>query len=79
MDLEKLASQWVDRCKFEHPDPKIYTQYKGVGQNLAVTGGYQRDVLGMAARWHSEVNYYDYYSNWCTPGKMCGHYTQVSQ
>ena len=27
--------------------------------------------------WASEVEYYDYQSNTCQTGKMCGHYTQV--
>lgn len=78
MELEKLASKWVERCEFAHPDPKIYREYKDTGQNLAVTGGSRRDLLAMAARWHSEVSDYDYNSNSCKPGKLCGHYTQVS-
>ena len=27
--------------------------------------------------WAEEVDYYDYQSNTCQPGKMCGHYTQL--
>ena len=79
MDLEKLASQWVDRCEFAHPDPKVHPQYSGSGQNLAVTGGSPRNVTQMAVMWYNEVAHYHYDTHTCDPGKVCGHYTQVSK
>ena len=75
--MEKLASNWANRCKFEHPDPKKYTEYKGLGQNIAVSGGASFNVTNLMHRWYKEVFDYDFYENRCRNGKMCGHYTQV--
>ena len=77
MDLENLAIDWVKRCMFAHPDPKEFPQYRGIGQNLAITGGSHRSLTAMAARWYGEVEDYHYDTNSCNEGKLCGHYTQV--
>ena len=48
----------------------------GYGENLALTYSdtpYQ-DALYL---WESEAPYYDYYTNSCASGKVCGHYTQM--
>jgi pathogenesis-related protein 1 len=34
-------------------------------------------ALDAVTAWTDEVAYYDYATNSCTPGQMCGHYTQV--
>ena len=79
MDMEKLASDWVDQCKFEHPKAKLHPEYSGLGQNLAITGGSSRNVTQMVANWFKEVGDYDYDTNTCKERKQCGHYTQVSR
>ena len=35
------------------------------------------DPAVVVEAWESEVADYDYESNSCVPGKMCGHYTQI--
>eukprot|EP00850_Spirogloea_muscicola_P021971 SM000270S10368 [mRNA] locus=s270:93874:95998:+ [translate_table: standard] len=35
------------------------------------------DISAAVAAWISEKQYYDYASNTCQTGKVCGHYTQV--
>lgn len=77
MELEQLALEWAERCEFAHPDPEIYTQYGGIGQSIAVTGGVRLNVTKMASEWYNEVKDYDYTTNTCKEGKACGHYTQV--
>ncbi|VDD81965.1 unnamed protein product, partial [Mesocestoides corti] len=74
-ELERLAMQWVAQCRWEHPDPKIYTQYRGIGQNLALYGGYVPTFTKMAEGWYNEVANYTYYNNHCS--HVCGHYTQM--
>ncbi|XP_051147229.1 pathogenesis-related leaf protein 4-like [Andrographis paniculata] len=48
----------------------------GYGENLAKGSG---AFTGRAAvnLWVSEKQYYNYGSNSCAPGRVCGHYTQV--
>lgn len=79
MGLENLAIDWVKRCEFAHPDTGKFPQYKGTGQNIAVSGGTPRNVTNMATMWYNEVEYYDFATHTCQAGKMCGHYTQVSE
>ncbi len=75
MAMEKLAIDWVAKCKFEHPNPDIYPAYKGIGQNLAISGGSTPAMVQLATGWYNEVKDYTYSSNTCS--KICGHYTQV--
>ncbi|KAL9238526.1 hypothetical protein vseg_012932 [Gypsophila vaccaria] len=48
----------------------------GYGENIAMSEG---DLTPAQAidLWAGEKPYYDYGSNSCTQGQMCGHYTQV--
>ena len=50
-----------------------------VGENIYVGAGLAVNYTDIIARlWgFSEAVDYDYESNSCTPGRMCGHYTQV--
>uniref|UniRef100_A0A5K3F1N4 SCP domain-containing protein n=1 Tax=Mesocestoides corti TaxID=53468 RepID=A0A5K3F1N4_MESCO len=75
MRMEELAKQWVANCKFEHPDPTKHPLYKGIGQNLALTGGYTPTLTRMAQGWYNERHNYTYANNSCTA--VCGHYTQM--
>ncbi|XP_078430800.1 pathogenesis-related protein PR-1 type-like [Wolffia australiana] len=47
------------------------------GENLF--WGFGADFTGREASelWISEKQYYDYFSNSCVAGRMCGHYTQA--
>ncbi|VDD83990.1 unnamed protein product [Mesocestoides corti] len=63
--MERLALDWVRRCRYEHPDPDIYPQYKNIGQNLAIMTIDTPDWVTMAQGWFDEVEDYDHASNRC--------------
>ena len=75
-DLAKVAAKWAEElkeknCGFEHSPDNTY------GENLFKgTSGYfdARDVVNA---WASEKAFYNYETNKCDPGEMCGHYTQI--
>ncbi|VDM17113.1 unnamed protein product [Hydatigera taeniaeformis] len=75
--LESLAESWVKRCIYQHPNPQQYPEFKGYGQNLAVSGGAAQDIKWLSRGWADEKKYYFYHNNSCASGKTCGHYTQV--
>ncbi|QHO15013.1 hypothetical protein HN51_030518 [Arachis hypogaea] len=63
------ANSLRDRCQLVHSGGPY-------GENLAWSSA---DLTGTAAvkLWVDEKQYYDYNSNTCASGKVCGHYTQV--
>jgi pathogenesis-related protein 1 len=86
--LAVTAQAWVDNlkrtdhCRMRHSKPD-----KQYGENLylasALTWSDGRKELqtvspeNVVDSWGSEKADYDYANNRCTPGKMCGHYTQI--
>ncbi|KAK2987450.1 hypothetical protein RJ640_018587 [Escallonia rubra] len=68
--MEMRSDPMVNNGSF-HPCPEF-----PYGENLAKGSG---DFTGKAAvdLWVGEKQYYDYNSNSCASGKVCGHYTQV--
>lgn len=46
------------------------------GENLAWSSG-DMSISAAVKMWVDEKKYYNYNSNSCAPGKVCGHYTQV--
>ncbi|KAJ9159333.1 hypothetical protein P3X46_024843 [Hevea brasiliensis] len=66
---QNYANQRIGDCNLVHSDGPY-------GENLAWGSG---DLSGIDAvkMWVDEKPYYDYNSNSCAPGQMCGHYTQV--
>lgn len=87
-DLATSARNWADhlkhsnRCRMQHSDPEA--KY---GENLYWASAIKwsdgrRNLQPVSPRkvvdsWGSEVSDYNYNTNSCTKGKMCGHYTQV--
>ncbi|NEO26169.1 MAG: hypothetical protein F6K03_04550 [Kamptonema sp. SIO4C4] len=73
--LANYAQEWADKLlrenSFEHRQNSNY------GENLAAASGQQLSPERVVNMWGSEVEYYDYATNSCSPGKVCGHYTQV--
>ena len=77
-----MSQRWADTCVYEHgglEGPGYTSSFKNVGQNLAystdpITG---KDGIDATDRWHSEEDFYTLETNYCLPGEMCGHYTQV--
>lgn len=47
------------------------------GENIFWGGGPGWNAIDAVKSWVSEKQYYDYASNGCASGKVCGHYTQV--
>lgn len=68
------AQAWADGCDFKH-DPKLGSLKQG--QNIYASAGSVPTPEGVVGNWVSEVSDYDYASNSCAPGQVCGHYTQV--
>lgn len=73
-EVAASAQAWADElakgCEFKHSDD-------GYGENIwAGTTGFftPTDVV---TSWGSEISNYDYESNTCADGKVCGHYTQI--
>lgn len=84
--LADTAAAWIAQCKdtdgnglIDHnPNRGVGHPYP-VGENVFGTSG--NAGSGTAAQavklWGDEVAFYDYASNSCAPGKVCGHYTQI--
>ncbi len=64
------AQSWANQCTWSHPGGHPY------GENLAA-GSIGYDAPGLVPMWIDEHVFYNYASNSCTPGQMCGHYTQM--
>ncbi|KAJ8769762.1 hypothetical protein K2173_007622 [Erythroxylum novogranatense] len=67
---QNYASQRADDCNLVH------STNRPCGENLAMSTG---DLSGAEAvkLWVDEKPFYDYGSNSCAEGQVCGHYTQV--
>ncbi|KAK6185843.1 hypothetical protein SNE40_007989 [Patella caerulea] len=76
--LEQIATDHAALCDFSHNSDRT-TQaqiFSSVGENIFMqTGGY--DEESAVQTWYDEEPDYTYSTNECTPGKACGHYTQV--
>lgn len=83
-DLAAVAQSWAEQCVdntspiglIDHNAGRS-DDYPGyVGENIYGSGG---SATGPAAvsLWVGEEVDYDYATNTCAPGKICGHYTQV--
>ncbi|XP_021911913.1 pathogenesis-related protein 1-like [Carica papaya] len=66
---QNYVNQLKSTCRLVHSSGPY-------GENLAWGSP---DLAGTAAvkMWVDEKPFYDYNSNTCAPGKVCGHYTQV--
>jgi len=72
-EVEAVAAQWAAHCVYEHNAGR-----GNLGENIAASSpGYWPSITGVVQAWASEAPDYDYASNTCAPGKVCGHYTQL--
>ncbi|XP_067913797.1 peptidase inhibitor 16-like isoform X2 [Heterodontus francisci] len=69
--LEKIAKKYANKCLWKHNPNR-----GRVGENLFATNGPMIPATGVE-NWYLEIIDYTYENTSCTPGKMCGHYTQV--
>ena len=82
-DLAEFAQQYADGCRFAHSSSAdrmgLVDGFSWIGENLYVTSALNPESVVDAAiqAWYNEISDYDYDSNTCAPGKVCGHYTQV--
>lgn len=75
-ELENLAQQWASRCIIEHGN--IPNNFNGsIGQNIFWSTNRDGIVTDAIKLFYNEYEDYDFNRNSCTPGKICGHYTQV--
>lgn len=77
-ELAQVAQNYAEECVFQHNQNSVVQQstYTSVGENLAAGSG-PADYIGFVQNWYNEVSYYDYDTNSCNSGQVCGHYTQV--
>ncbi|XP_051143308.1 pathogenesis-related protein PR-1-like [Andrographis paniculata] len=76
--LERYAKWWAGQrradCALEHSFPD--GDFK-LGENIYWGGGASWTPADAVRAWADEEKYYDYRSNSCVGGEMCGHYTQI--
>ena len=65
------ANQLVAKNEFKHRANNNY------GENLAASQGKSFSPKSVVEYWGEEVQDYNYKTNSCKPGEMCGHYTQL--
>jgi len=81
-ELANMAALWAGRCVYGHGQPANTTKYwignNEPGQNIYAKWGRRPfDLANSTQSWYSEVKDYNYDSNTCRTGAVCGHYTQV--
>jgi len=78
-NLAKESQKWAEilasQGRLKHSSPNNY------GENLYFywnSGGKVASLEDAVNSWYSEKAYFVYGAkNWCKPGKICGHYTQL--
>jgi hypothetical protein len=68
-----VAQAWADGCNYQHNSGRG-TRGENIAAN-APPGTWSPATVVNA--WASEASDYDYASNSCAAGKVCGHYTQL--
>jgi uncharacterized protein YkwD len=66
------AQTWADQCNFTHNSRR-----GNLGENIAAATPNALTTAGVVQNWASEAAHYDYGTNACAPGQVCGHYTQL--
>ena len=74
--LANSSNSWAVQCKWAHSGTP------NVGENLYATSQRTPNITAFSAdtsviAWGSEKPYYNYTSNTCASGQICGHYTQL--
>ena len=70
-EARSVAQAWADNCRFEHNAGR-----GNLGENLYASTQ-ETAPASVVRAWASEAQDYDYASNACAAGKVCGHYTQL--
>ena len=75
-EMVDISIEWIEHldlsnnCTMEHNWDSPY------GENL-FWANYETTNELVVESWASEEEFYNYETNECTPGEMCGHYTQI--
>ncbi|KAF6138551.1 hypothetical protein GIB67_022585 [Kingdonia uniflora] len=76
--LERYARWWAEQrkgdCRVQHSFPE--DDFK-LGENIYWGSGTGWTPANAVSEWAGEEKYYNYASNTCEAGKLCGHYTQI--
>ena len=74
-DAQSYANYLAQTGKFTHDPNNLSHKY---GENLyAFSRNATPNLKNIIQKWYNEQQYYNYASNQCQSGKMCGHYTQI--
>jgi pathogenesis-related protein 1 len=81
--LAAIAQRWVEQCidndgggLVDHNPGRSEGYPTYVGENIYASSG-TASGTGAVSAWASEEANYNYASNSCASGKVCGHYTQI--
>jgi len=69
--IAQVAQNYSAQCVFQHSMNPNY------GENLYASSGLNSTPQNVVADWVAEDAFYNYNTNTCQAGKVCGHYTQV--
>jgi uncharacterized protein YkwD len=83
--LAEVAQRWAGACvdrqaprgMIDHSTGESPAFASPLGENLHATTGPAVDPAGAVEGWAAEARDYDYATDTCRRGAMCGHYTQV--
>jgi pathogenesis-related protein 1 len=83
--IAATAAAWAATCTsagrdlLDHNPSRNQGTSAYFGENIYASSGSLQATAGVDAvrAWASEAQYYDYASNSCAAGQVCGHYTQV--
>ena len=74
-ELANFAQAWANKLiQQDNLEHRFNSPY---GENLASAWGQQLSPGRVVQMWAEEIQDYDYGTNSCASGKVCGHYTQV--
>ncbi|KAJ3695710.1 hypothetical protein LUZ60_001087 [Juncus effusus] len=71
--MARFARRWSYKM---HSVCNLTHSHGPYGENLFIGGG-PWTIKQAMDYWADEVKFYNWMSNTCTPGKMCGHFTQM--
>eukprot|EP00731_Ephydatia_muelleri_P012996 Em0007g306a len=74
--LAAKAQGYAQKCIWGH-NPDRTSPLGKTGENIYMTTGSPSDCSVAVTSWNNEKDYYNYDTNVCQTGKMCGHYTQL--
>jgi hypothetical protein len=78
----QVALNYAEMCNWAHNANRnadyvaLGGAASGVGENIAA-GAPSESIAAAVASWVNEKSSYDYATNTCASGQMCGHYTQI--